>query len=70
VNHSAGACRSTRTGGSSRSASPTLANPFGAYLSPLGSFIPTRSTDLVVGLYRTPAIHINVKGICTNTVPV
>ena len=47
----------------------TLAN-LGAYLSPLGSFIPTRSSDLVSGLYTTPAIHINVKGVCTNTVPV
>ena len=47
----------------------TLAN-VGAYLSPLGSFIPTRSSDLLSGLYTTPAIHINVKGVCTNTVPV
>ena len=47
----------------------TLAN-LGAYLSPLGSFIPTRSSDLISGLYTTPAIHINVKGVCTNTVPV
>jgi carbon-monoxide dehydrogenase large subunit len=46
-----------------------LAN-LGAYLSPLGCFVPTRSTDLVSGLYATPAIHVNVKGICTNTVPV
>ena len=46
-----------------------LAN-LGAYLSPLGPFIPTRSSDLIAGLYTTPAIHINVKGICTNTVPV
>jgi aerobic carbon-monoxide dehydrogenase large subunit len=46
-----------------------LAN-LGAYLSPLGSFIPTRSSDLVSGLYATKAIHINVKGVCTNTVPV
>ena len=46
-----------------------LAN-LGAYLSPLGPFIPTRSSDLVSGLYTTPAIHINVKGVCTNTVPV
>jgi carbon-monoxide dehydrogenase large subunit len=46
-----------------------LAN-LGAYLSPLGPFIPTRSSDLISGLYTTPAIHINVKGICTNTVPV
>jgi carbon-monoxide dehydrogenase large subunit len=42
----------------------------GAYLSPFGSFVPTRSTDLVSGIYSTPAIHINVKGVCTNTVPV
>ncbi len=46
-----------------------LAN-LGAYLSPLGCFVPTRSTDLVSGLYVTPAIHVNVKGVCTNTVPV
>src|SRR5262245_8141393 len=42
----------------------------GAYLSPMGAFVPTRSTDLVAGLYTTPAIAINVKGVCTNTVPV
>jgi carbon-monoxide dehydrogenase large subunit len=42
----------------------------GAYLSPMGPFVPTRSTDLVSGLYTTPAIAINVKGVCTNTVPV
>jgi carbon-monoxide dehydrogenase large subunit len=42
----------------------------GAYLSPFGSFVPTRSTDLVSAIYSTPAIHINVKGVCTNTVAV
>jgi carbon-monoxide dehydrogenase large subunit len=42
----------------------------GAYLSPAGAFVPTRSTDLISGLYTTPAIAINVKGVCTNTVPV
>ena len=42
----------------------------GAYLSPFGSFVPTRSTDLVSGIYTTPAVHVNVKGVCTNTVPV
>ena len=46
-----------------------LAN-LGAYLSPFGSFVPTRSTDLVSGLYSIGAIHVNVKGVCTNTVPV
>src|SRR5262249_26390194 len=47
----------------------TLAN-LGAYLTQMGSFIPTRSTDLLSGLYTTPAVAINVKGVCTNTVPV
>lgn len=42
----------------------------GAYLSQMGPFIPTRSTDLISGLYTTPAIAVNVKGVCTNTVPV
>src|SRR6202030_2699449 len=46
-----------------------LAN-IGAYLSPFGCFVPTRSTDLVSGLYAIGAIHVNVKGICTNTVSV
>src|SRR5438874_6861858 len=46
-----------------------LAN-LGAYLSPFGCFVPTRSTDLVSGLYSIEAIHINVKGVCTNTVSV
>jgi carbon-monoxide dehydrogenase large subunit len=46
-----------------------LAN-LGAYLSPFGAFVPTRSTDLVSGLYSIGAIHVNVKGVCTNTVPV
>src|SRR5262249_10976893 len=46
-----------------------LAN-LGAYLSPMGAFIPTRGTDLVSGLYTTPAIAVNVKGVVTNTVPV
>src|SRR5580704_17215948 len=46
-----------------------LAN-LGAYLSPFGSFVPTRSTDLVSGLYAVGAIHVNVQGVCTNTVAV
>jgi aerobic carbon-monoxide dehydrogenase large subunit len=46
-----------------------LAN-LGAYLSPFGCFVPTRSTDLVSGLYSIEAVHVNVKGVCTNTVPV
>src|SRR6202035_2027688 len=27
-------------------------------------------TDLVSGLYSTPAVHVNVKGVCSNTVVV
>jgi len=46
-----------------------LAN-LGAYLAPFGCFVPTRSTDLLSGLYRFEAIFVNVKGVCTNTVPV
>ena len=46
-----------------------LAN-LGAYLAPFGCFVPTRATDLVSGLYAIGAIHVNVKGVCTNTVPV
>jgi len=46
-----------------------LAN-IGAYLSPFGCFVPTRSTDLVSGLYAIGAVHVNVKGVCTNTVAV
>jgi carbon-monoxide dehydrogenase large subunit len=46
-----------------------LAN-IGAYLSSFGCFVPTRSTDLVSGIYSIGAIHVNVKGVCTNTVPV
>src|SRR4051794_7051765 len=47
----------------------TLAN-LGAYLSPMGAFIPTRSSDLCCGLYTIQAIAITVNGVCTNTVPV
>jgi carbon-monoxide dehydrogenase large subunit len=46
-----------------------LAN-IGAYLAPFGCFVPTRSTDLLSGLYRFESVFVNVKGVCTNTVPV
>src|SRR4029077_8603249 len=46
-----------------------LAN-LGAYLSQLGCFVPTRSTQLVSGPDSTPAVHVNVKGVCSNTVVV
>jgi carbon-monoxide dehydrogenase large subunit len=42
----------------------------GAYLTHAGPMIPTRGTDMVCGLYTIPAIAVNVKGVCTNTVPV
>ena len=46
-----------------------LAN-IGAYLSPMGAYVPTRSSDLYPGLYAIGAADINVKGVCTNTTPV
>jgi carbon-monoxide dehydrogenase large subunit len=42
----------------------------GAYLSHYGAFIPTMAgTGMLAGLYQTPAIYVNVKGMMTNTVP-
>jgi carbon-monoxide dehydrogenase large subunit len=42
----------------------------GAYLSHFSAFIPTLAgTGMLAGLYQTPAIYVNVKGIMTNTVP-
>lgn len=42
----------------------------GAYLSHFGAFIPTMAgTGMLAGLYRTPTIYVNVKGVMTNTVP-
>ncbi|MFQ5973041.1 MAG: xanthine dehydrogenase family protein molybdopterin-binding subunit [Alphaproteobacteria bacterium] len=47
----------------------TYAN-LGAYLSNFGPFIPTGAgTSMLAGLYRTPAIYVNVLGVLTNTVP-
>ncbi|HZD52985.1 MAG TPA: xanthine dehydrogenase family protein molybdopterin-binding subunit, partial [Woeseiaceae bacterium] len=48
----------------------TLAN-LGAYLSTFGPSIPTYLyATLLAGTYRTPAIHAEVKGVFTHTVPV
>ena len=48
----------------------TLAN-LGAYLSTFATAIPTyMHGTLLAGPYRTPAIHVNVKGVFTNTNPV
>jgi aerobic carbon-monoxide dehydrogenase large subunit len=42
----------------------------GAYLSHFGAFIPTMAgTSMLAGLYQTPTVYVNVKGIMTNTVP-
>jgi carbon-monoxide dehydrogenase large subunit len=42
----------------------------GAYLSHFGAFIPTMAgTSMLAGLYQTPTVYANVKGVITNTVP-
>ncbi len=42
----------------------------GAYNANMGPFIPTLAgTSMLAGLYKTPAIYVNVKGVFTNTVP-
>jgi carbon-monoxide dehydrogenase large subunit len=47
----------------------TYAN-LGAYLSHFGTFIPTDAgAGMLNGLYATPTIWVNVKGVLTNTVP-
>ncbi len=48
----------------------TKAN-LGAYLSNYAVFVPTAcGSKMMVGVYRTPAIHVEVQGLFTNTVPV
>ena len=42
----------------------------GAYLSNFGPFIPQLALFVLSGVYRIPAIALNVKGVLTNTVPV
>ncbi len=47
----------------------TYAN-LGGYLSNMGPMIPTvAGTSMLAGLYKTPAIYVNVLGVMTNTVP-
>ena len=42
----------------------------GAYLNHFSVFIPTLAgSSMLNGLYKTPAIYVNVKGVMTNTVP-
>src|SRR3546814_19647969 len=43
----------------------------GAYLSNFAPYIPTAcGVGMLAGVYRTPAIHVAVTGVFTNTVPV
>ncbi len=47
----------------------TIAN-LGAYVSTVGAAIPSAIySALLAGLYRTPAIHVEVTGAFTNTLP-
>ena len=42
----------------------------GAYLSQYGPYIPYLGTTMLTGVYKTPVIHVRVRGVYTNTVPV
>jgi carbon-monoxide dehydrogenase large subunit len=42
----------------------------GGYLSNFGPFIPQLAAPMLSGVYRIPAIHLNIKGTITHTVPV
>ncbi len=42
----------------------------GAYLSQYGPYIPYLGSTMMTGVYRTPLIHVRVRGVYTNTVPV
>jgi carbon-monoxide dehydrogenase large subunit len=46
----------------------TLAD-LGAYLAPKGPLSPTSNTPAWASVYRTPAIHVAVTGVFTNTPP-
>jgi len=47
----------------------TWAN-MGGYLSNFGPFIPQLAAPMLSGVYKIPAIHLNIKGTLTHTVPV
>ncbi len=48
----------------------TIAN-LGAYLSNFGAFIPTDAgSGMLPGVYDMPSLHVRVRGVFTNTVPV
>jgi len=42
----------------------------GGYLSNFGPFIPQLAAPMLSGVYKVPAIHLNIKGTLTHTVPV
>ncbi len=43
----------------------------GAYLSNFSTYVPTMAgSNMYQGLYKTPAVHVHVHGVFTNTVPV
>jgi carbon-monoxide dehydrogenase large subunit len=42
----------------------------GAYLSQFGPYIPYLGATMLTGVYRTPALHVRVRGVYTNTLPV
>jgi carbon-monoxide dehydrogenase large subunit len=46
----------------------TLAD-LGGYVAPKGPLSPTSNTPALAGSYRTPAIHVSVRGVFTNTQP-
>jgi carbon-monoxide dehydrogenase large subunit len=42
----------------------------GAYLSNFGPGVPTGAFNILSGVYRIPAVSMDLKGVITNTVPV
>lgn len=42
----------------------------GAYLSQFGPYIPYLGGTMMTGVYRTPLLHVRVRGVYSNTVPV
>ncbi|AXS41258.1 xanthine dehydrogenase family protein molybdopterin-binding subunit [Breoghania sp. L-A4] len=42
----------------------------GAYLHQFGPYIPFVGTSMTSGLYDIPAVHVRIRGVFTNTVPV
>ncbi|MEN5081066.1 xanthine dehydrogenase family protein molybdopterin-binding subunit [Bosea sp. TWI1241] len=47
-----------------------LAAEMGAYLSQYGPFIPWVGTTMTPGCYNIPAVHVQIRGVLTHTMPV